>query len=217
VGARAYDPRTARWLQRDPIDAASGDPNLYRYCGNEPINLLDPDGQSWVDFIPLIGSGRDLQEGIREGNWNKIALGAGGLLLDLTTVGTGTIVKGFVKGGVKSALRQEAKQGAANGLQRVAQQGAKTTTVSASKGAAKSAQPQDAQRHIMTNKNKVRGKAWTKQFEQLLDKCNAKHLLDAPDNLVGPPFEEHRKRAPHSEGYHSWVYLQRDAEGKRWN
>jgi riboflavin synthase len=36
VGAREYDPRTARWLQRDPIDAASGDPNLYRYCGNDP-------------------------------------------------------------------------------------------------------------------------------------------------------------------------------------
>ncbi|MCL6534131.1 MAG: RHS repeat-associated core domain-containing protein, partial [Armatimonadetes bacterium] len=29
VGAREYDPRTARWLQRDPIDIASGDPNLY--------------------------------------------------------------------------------------------------------------------------------------------------------------------------------------------
>jgi hypothetical protein len=44
VGARAYDPCTARWLQRDPIDAASGDPNLYRYCGNEPINWTDPTG-----------------------------------------------------------------------------------------------------------------------------------------------------------------------------
>ncbi len=41
VGAREYDPRTARWLQRDPIDVASGDPNLYRYCGNEPINGWD--------------------------------------------------------------------------------------------------------------------------------------------------------------------------------
>ncbi|MCL6534419.1 MAG: hypothetical protein K6U12_14230, partial [Armatimonadetes bacterium] len=36
--AREYSPRTARWLQRDPIDAASGDPNLYRYCGDDPIN-----------------------------------------------------------------------------------------------------------------------------------------------------------------------------------
>jgi uncharacterized protein RhaS with RHS repeats len=44
VGARAYDPRTARWLQRDPIDAASGDPNLYRYCGNDPVNCADPSG-----------------------------------------------------------------------------------------------------------------------------------------------------------------------------
>ena len=35
VGARAYDSRTARWLQRDPIDSASGDPNLYRYMGTE--------------------------------------------------------------------------------------------------------------------------------------------------------------------------------------
>ena len=47
VGARAYDPRTARWLQRDPIDAASGDPNLYRYCGNDPVNKVDPNGLTW--------------------------------------------------------------------------------------------------------------------------------------------------------------------------
>ena len=46
VGAREYDPRTARWLQRDPIDAASGDPNLYRYCGNDPISRKDIQGAS---------------------------------------------------------------------------------------------------------------------------------------------------------------------------
>jgi hypothetical protein len=33
----------------DPIDAASGDPNLYRYCGNDPINATDPSGQDWLD------------------------------------------------------------------------------------------------------------------------------------------------------------------------
>jgi RHS repeat-associated protein len=50
VGARAYDPRTARWLQRDPIDASSGDPNLYRYCGNDPINRADPSGLAPVCY-----------------------------------------------------------------------------------------------------------------------------------------------------------------------
>ena len=44
MGSREYDPRTGRRLQRDPIDATLGDPNLYRYAGNDPINHADPDG-----------------------------------------------------------------------------------------------------------------------------------------------------------------------------
>ena len=44
MGAREYDPRTARWLQRDPAGVAAGHPNLYRYCHNDPINRTDPDG-----------------------------------------------------------------------------------------------------------------------------------------------------------------------------
>ncbi len=55
VGAREYDPRTARWLQRDPLDAASGDPNLYRYCGNDPINYAD-DGMRGSSRQRAVGS-----------------------------------------------------------------------------------------------------------------------------------------------------------------
>jgi RHS repeat-associated protein len=44
VSAREYDPRTARWLQRDPIEASSGDPHFWRYCGNDPLNGVDPSG-----------------------------------------------------------------------------------------------------------------------------------------------------------------------------
>jgi len=44
VGAREYDPRTTRWLQRDPIGVAGGHPNVYLYCGNDPINYSDSDG-----------------------------------------------------------------------------------------------------------------------------------------------------------------------------
>ncbi len=29
VGAREYDPRVGRWLQRDPIDVAGGHPNVH--------------------------------------------------------------------------------------------------------------------------------------------------------------------------------------------
>ena len=52
MGAREYDPRTARWLQRDPIGAASGDPNLYRYAGNDPINWFDSGGLQATRKLP---------------------------------------------------------------------------------------------------------------------------------------------------------------------
>jgi RHS repeat-associated protein len=42
--ARAYDPLTGRFLQRDPIGFASGDLNLYAYVENDPYNWTDPSG-----------------------------------------------------------------------------------------------------------------------------------------------------------------------------
>ena len=40
---RAYDPRTARWLSRDPISEGGGI-NLFAYVGNNPINTQDRRG-----------------------------------------------------------------------------------------------------------------------------------------------------------------------------
>jgi RHS repeat-associated protein len=48
VGAREYDPRTARWLQRDPIGVAGGHPNVYLYCLNQPVTRTDPSGQDCI-------------------------------------------------------------------------------------------------------------------------------------------------------------------------
>jgi hypothetical protein len=39
-----YDPTTARWLTPDPDGFDAGDPDLYRFVGNDPANATDPTG-----------------------------------------------------------------------------------------------------------------------------------------------------------------------------
>jgi RHS repeat-associated protein len=41
--ARWYDPAAKRFISEDPI-GLDGGINLYAYVGNNPINLVDPDG-----------------------------------------------------------------------------------------------------------------------------------------------------------------------------
>jgi len=42
--ARYYDAPSGRFLSEDPIGFAGGDANLYRYVGNNPVNMTDPTG-----------------------------------------------------------------------------------------------------------------------------------------------------------------------------
>ncbi len=44
--ARYYDPRAGRFLQEDPLGFAGGDLNVYRYVLNNPVNLVDPSGET---------------------------------------------------------------------------------------------------------------------------------------------------------------------------
>jgi RHS repeat-associated protein len=49
VGVRWYDPAIGRFLQKDPWLGTPYEPltlNRYGYCVNEPIQLIDPDGQA---------------------------------------------------------------------------------------------------------------------------------------------------------------------------
>ena len=46
-GFRDYDPDTGRWTAKDPILFAGGDTDLYGYCLNDPVNLVDPEGLFW--------------------------------------------------------------------------------------------------------------------------------------------------------------------------
>jgi len=43
-GARDYDPDVGRWSAKDPIFFVGRDTDLYGYCLNNPINLIDPEG-----------------------------------------------------------------------------------------------------------------------------------------------------------------------------
>jgi cell well associated rhsD protein len=46
-GARMYDPLTGRWLHLDPLAASFLDTTPFAFCGNNPINKIDPDGRAW--------------------------------------------------------------------------------------------------------------------------------------------------------------------------
>ena len=46
--ARWYDAGMGRFMSQDPAGFSAGDANLYRYCGNSPVNEVDPSGQSML-------------------------------------------------------------------------------------------------------------------------------------------------------------------------
>ena len=48
---RVYDPVAGRWTQRDPVDYEDS-PNLYQFCGNNPVNKTDADGR--FEMVTLI-------------------------------------------------------------------------------------------------------------------------------------------------------------------
>src|SRR5262249_54468571 len=50
-GARDYDPETGRWTAKDALGFAAGDPNLYRYVFNDPVNFTDPSGFGFLDWL----------------------------------------------------------------------------------------------------------------------------------------------------------------------
>ena len=56
--ARYYDPKTGRFMSEDPTGFDAGDPNLYRYVNNAPLDATDPTGK--VAAIEYFGLACDI-------------------------------------------------------------------------------------------------------------------------------------------------------------
>jgi len=52
---RVYSPDLGRFIQTDPIRFDAGDGNIYRYVGNNPVNLIDPMGLQGSDYNKRTG------------------------------------------------------------------------------------------------------------------------------------------------------------------
>ncbi len=53
---RYYDPEAKRYISQDPISYLSGDYNLYRYCSNDPVNMVDPVGLGPIVGVLAVGT-----------------------------------------------------------------------------------------------------------------------------------------------------------------
>jgi len=56
-GYRDYDPDTGRWCAKDPIGFGGGDTDLFGYCLNDPVNLVDPLGldSATISMVSIFG------------------------------------------------------------------------------------------------------------------------------------------------------------------
>lgn len=70
--ARAYSPRLGRFLQPDPI-GYDGGLNLYAYVGNDPLNLIDPEGLSALNAIQsALNSGLSLGQNLLQSSLDAL-------------------------------------------------------------------------------------------------------------------------------------------------
>jgi RHS repeat-associated protein len=101
---RTYLPSLGRFIQADPIGFAGDRSNLYRYCGNDPVNLSDPSGLWQFTFTAAYWVGGQITFGHNSGQWNLgLYFGVGfGMAGDLNLMETAPQPKGLYSGGLIS-------------------------------------------------------------------------------------------------------------------
>jgi RHS repeat-associated protein len=85
---RWYDSNLGQWLSQDPIGFGVGDPNLYRYVGNDPIDMTDPDGLAFRDWL-------NYGSAIAGGTARGLKTGANGVANGLSRAAVSTVTLGY--------------------------------------------------------------------------------------------------------------------------
>ena len=147
---RWYDPATGRWLSKDPI-GISGGLNLYAFCGNDPVNYVDPwglcrddEGFSLLNWlkndafnVETICQAWELLSGADYSTargWGEGALGLIGGLANVVDAGFNLIPgKGQAEAGVKTAIKKGVKSLTEHQLAKLLNLGAKESIHSVKK------------------------------------------------------------------------------------
>jgi RHS repeat-associated protein len=90
-GARDYEAKSGRWTCKDPLLFKSEESDLYAYCSNNPINIIDPRGK--VGFGIVVSAG--VEGGLGYGGGAQIDIGYGIFVGGEKGINAG----GFVSGG----------------------------------------------------------------------------------------------------------------------
>jgi RHS repeat-associated protein len=91
-GYRDYDPNIGRWTAKDPLLFGSGDTDLFGYCLNDPVNLIDPNGKFGIAGSIFGGITGSISGAITGG----LTGGAPGMVAGFAAGGIAGFVVGFI-------------------------------------------------------------------------------------------------------------------------
>ncbi len=106
---RYYDPETGRFISPDVLSVLNETKgqinglNLYMYCADNPVMMVDPAGNSWESFWKCVGDWF-------EKHWVELIVGIlfiiGGAIVTALTCGTGTTAWAAFGSALLSSARQ---------------------------------------------------------------------------------------------------------------
>ena len=117
-GARQYSPALRRWMTPDPLSEKYYGVSPYAFCNNNPVNLVDPDGEAVETLwdIASIGMGvRSFVKNIKSGNVRGAVGDALGIAVDAVAAAVPFVPGGLgaIRAGVKTV---DATVGVAKGI-----------------------------------------------------------------------------------------------------